>query len=352
MHEPDAASHKSTRLPSGDLDYPFTQPALGEVLEVAPGIWWVCMPLPLALKHINLWLLADGDGWTVVDTGYNVAENRDAWLQVMDTMLGGRKLKRMIVTHFHPDHVGLAGWMAERWGPELWMTYGEWMTALQVGGSGLAGKRAGWTEFFVSHGLPPERISDRREGYSRGATPVPQVFRRICDGQSIDIGGRQWQVIVCGGHSPEHVSLYAPELGVLISGDQVLPRITTNVSVLNFEPDGDPLGLFLRSFARFRPLPADTLVLPSHNRPFYGLHRRLDYLVAHHGERLAATLAACERASSAFELLPILFKRTLDDADLGFAMGESVAHLNHLYLAGKLRRTAPADGPVLFQTIA
>ncbi len=335
------------------IRYPFEQtPEHGTALEVAPGVHWLRMPLPFALDHINLWLLRDNDGWTVVDTGIARPDVQAHWERIFAEVLEGRPVRRLIVTHYHPDHVGLAAWLTERWGVAMWMSQAEFLTAHLVRSDLGAGDRSALARFFGRHGLDEERVAAftaRGNTYSRGVPALPVSYRRIAAGDTIAIDGRSWQVLVSEGHAPEHVSLHCPELGVLIAGDQVLPRISTNVSVWHHEPEADPLGQYLRSLEQFRALPAETLVLPSHGRVFRGLHRRLDALAAHHEERLASVLAACgHEPETACGLLARLFRRELDLHQLMFAMGEAIAHLNHLEADGALLREEGADGVIRF----
>jgi glyoxylase-like metal-dependent hydrolase (beta-lactamase superfamily II) len=166
------------------------------------------------------------------------------------------------------------------------------------------------------------------------------------------IGRRQWRVITAFGHAPEHACLFSADGDggpVLISGDQVLPRITTNVGVWGNQPEADPLAQFLRSMDKFRPLPQDTLVLPSHGRVFRGLHQRLDELQAHHAQRLAELEAALDTPKTAAEVLPVLFRRPLDHHQLVFAIAEAIAHLHYLWYAGRATRQRDNDGLWVFQ---
>ncbi|MEW6163712.1 MAG: MBL fold metallo-hydrolase [Pseudomonadota bacterium] len=323
------------------IDYPFaTPPAPGTVHTVAAGVHWLRMPLPFALDHINLWLLDDGEGCVAVDTGIALDAVQAAWKSV----LAGRRLKRQIVTHFHPDHLGLAAWLQAETGAPLWMTQGEYLTA-QVIAEGVAPFGvAAMLEFFRAHGLDTARLAaleQRGNAYKRGVPAIPPTFHRLAEGDILPLGGRDWRVIVGFGHAPEHASLHCAELGVLISGDMLLPRISTNISAFASQPDADPLGLFLASLDRLGALPADTLVLPSHGRPFRGLHARVAELHAHHADRCAALLAACgDRPRSAAELLAVLFGRPIEDAhQTMFAMGEAIAHLNHLERQRRLECT-------------
>jgi glyoxylase-like metal-dependent hydrolase (beta-lactamase superfamily II) len=343
------------------LDYPLgdTLPALGTTIEVAPGVRWLRMPLPFQLDHINLWLLRDRldgeDGWSIVDCGIANDTTRAAWETIFANELQGLPVLRVIATHMHPDHIGLAHWLTEKWGVRLWVSATDYNTA-RMASSGLASIGGEATaRFMASHGLTdPEsqaKIKARTNYYASMVPQLPLAYRRLMDGDTLAIGGRDWVCHAGYGHAPEHISLHCEQLGVLISGDMVLPRISTNVSVHEGEPEGDPLRLYLASILRMKALPEDTLVLPSHGRPFRGLHTRVDQLVAHHDERFADVLSACTEAPQhAADLLPVLFRRALDLHQTTFAMGESVAHLNALWLAGRLTRRLDADGIYRFAT--
>jgi glyoxylase-like metal-dependent hydrolase (beta-lactamase superfamily II) len=337
------------------LDYPFgdTLPASGETLEVAPGVRWIRMALPFALDHINLWLLRDEidgrAGWTVVDTCICRDEAKAQWETVFASQLQGLPILRVIVTHMHPDHVGLAWWLCERWNAPLWISATDYNAARLASQSTTGFGGAAAADFFASHGLiDPESLEKirARAGYYPGMVPdVPRRFRRMQEGDVIAIGGHAWRCISGYGHAPEHIALYCDDLRVLISGDMLLPRISTNVSVYDVEPESNPLEQFLRSIDKFTSLPEDTLVLPSHGKPFRGLHERVAQLHAHHDERLQEVIAACrEKPQSAAEMLPVLFKRTLDLHQTTFAMGESVAHLHALWHAGALKRERDPHG--------
>jgi glyoxylase-like metal-dependent hydrolase (beta-lactamase superfamily II) len=338
-----------------ELHYPRGEavPAPGGVIELTPGVRWLRMGLPFALDHINLWLLRDRhegiDGWTIVDCGISNDATRAAWEQVFAEHLDGLPVLRLIVTHMHPDHIGLAHWITERWQCRMWISATDYNAARLSSQSttGFGGERS--AAFFASHGLTdPEAMAKvrARSNYYAGMVPsVPDSFRRLMDGMTIDVGGHAWRCIAGYGHAPEHIALHAPALKLLISGDMVLPRISTNVSVQDLEPESDPLALFLTSLKHFDSLPAETLVLPSHGKPFTGLHARTRQLHEHHAERLAEVMAVCaERPCHAADLLPVLFKRKLDLHQTTFAMGESVAHLHALWHAGKLVRSADSAG--------
>ena len=305
------------------------------------------MPLPFALNNINLWLLDDGDGITVIDTGLGLPDTRALWEQIFANELGGKPITRIIATHFHPDHFGNTGWLTERWGVELWCTQAEYQAAVLACVARGNGKSGRMLEHYRRHGIADEaldRLAARGNHYPGLVPSVPDSYRCLRNGDHVVIDGRRWEVMVVLGHAPEHAALWCEAMDVLISGDQVLPKITTNVSVWWDRPHDDPLRLYLDSLGRFRPLPPEALVLPSHGLPFRGLHTRLDALRAHHDERLAEALNAIGEPRSAAELLPVLFRRQLDTHQMSFAIGEALAHLNHLEAAGSAVRTPGADG--------
>ena len=337
------------------LDYPFpTPPAPGTASDVAAGIRWIRMPLPFALDHINLWLLAEGEDLTLVDTGYGDAATRELWERHFAETLGGRPVTRIVATHCHPDHLGNAAWIAERFGCRVAMTHGEFMSAHAIIDERIAHAPADICELFRLHGMRDDDVraqAARGNQYTRGVPVAPSSFDRILHDDALRMAGRQWRVIAGYGHSSEHASLFAPAQGLLIAGDMLLPKISTNVAVWPSDPDGDPLGRFLHSLASFESLPPDTLVLPSHGLPFRGIPMRVAQLRAHHDARLAELRDAIASASapvSAAEMVPVLFRRELDLQQRFFAMGEAIAHLNHLWRAGRIARLRGTDGSCRF----
>jgi glyoxylase-like metal-dependent hydrolase (beta-lactamase superfamily II) len=321
-------------------------PDPGGALEVAPGVHWLRMPLPYRLDHINLWLIEDGDAWVLVDTGISSNKTKALWHQVFAArQIGaryGRPVSKLVCTHFHPDHMGLAGWLVETCETQLWTSRTEWLYGRSVwlDAAGDGQREVGL--HYAHHGLDAalaEEIAGRGNPYRPVVAEPPRSFHALRHGDTVAIGGHAWRVVVGLGHAPEQVCLHCPDLGVLIAGDQILPRITPNVGVWANEPEADPLTEFLASLERFRPLPEDTLVLPSHGFPFTGLHLRLDQLIEHHRVRLDALAHALDGAGkTTMDLLPILFPRDLDSHQIGFALGETLAHLAALETRGRAQR--------------
>ena len=350
------------------LSYPLadTLPDPGTALEVAPGVRWLRMALPFALDHINLWLLRDVvdgvSGWTAVDCGVANDDTRQRWEQVFLGDMQGLPLLRVVCTHMHPDHIGLAHWLTERWSTaehecRLWISATDWNVARLACQSTADHGGESAANFFARHGLTdPASLAQVRARTNYYASMVPQVplrYRRLMHGMSLTVNGLAWHCIAGYGHAPEHIALHCPALGVLIAGDMVLPRISTNVSVIDIEPEGDPLPMFLNSIEALRSLPEATLVLPSHGKPFVGLHTRIQQLQDHHRDRLADVLKACTEADcSAADLLPVLFKRSLDLHQTTFAMGESVAHVHALFGRGQLRAVRGPDSVLRWRAVA
>jgi glyoxylase-like metal-dependent hydrolase (beta-lactamase superfamily II) len=340
------------------FEYPCGDPpAPGTTKEVAPGVLWVRMPLPFELRWINLWLLEDGDGWTVVDTGVATDESRAHWRTIFASpALGGKPVTRVFCTHMHPDHVGLAGWITAEFGCALWMSRLEYVVGrMLVADTGREAPEDG-VNFYRAAGWDEAALATYRErfgAFGRMVQAVPDSFRRVTAGDSLRIGARDWRVLGGHGHSPEHLCLWSPELNLFISGDQILPRISSNVSVFPTEPDADPLTDWLESCASLqRQIPADVLVLPAHNEPFVGAHARLQDLIDGHElglRRVEQRLAVGPQR--AVDLFGALFPGVVTDKLLGFATGESLAHLNCLIARGRARRRLGPDGIWLFEAV-
>jgi glyoxylase-like metal-dependent hydrolase (beta-lactamase superfamily II) len=334
---------------AAQLSYPLGAPPLpGESCEVAPGVHWLRMPLPMSLNHINLWALEDGDGWTLIDTGMRTDEIASAWQNIMSELMANRPVKRVICTHMHPDHIGMAGWLTRRFDCQLWITRLEYLTCRTLVSDMGREAPADALRFYHAAGWDGEsieRYKTRFGHFGKVVYTLPDSFRRIADGEKILIGGRTWHVVVGRGHSPEHACLYCPELGVLISGDQVLPKITSNVSVFPTEPEADPLTDWLESLAAIRrAIPDDVLVLPSHNEPFRGLHARIQQLIEGHEQALQRVKEALAEPKTATDIFSILFRRRVAGDLLSMATGESVAHLNCLIHRGEASRTKDNSG--------
>ncbi len=341
-------------LPEAQLDYPFndTLPEPGTAEKICEGVYWLRMGLPFALNHINLWLLEDGAGWTVIDCGIANDATRASWETIFSTVLNNKPITRILATHCHPDHLGLADWLCQRWQAPLWMSTGEYCFGrlMHAALPGVDGSSS--IPHFQRHGvINPDLIEQLqgRKNYFPSLVPeVPTSYIRLQENQLITIGAQEWRVITGFGHSPEHVSLHCDALSILISGDMLLPRISTNVSVWAVEPEANPVKQFLDSLTKYLPLDPNTLVLPSHGKPFRGMHTRIAQLNEHHAARLAEILAITATPKSAADIVPVMFPRPLDTHQLTFALGEALAHLHLLWFAGKLQRQIGIDGIIRF----
>jgi glyoxylase-like metal-dependent hydrolase (beta-lactamase superfamily II) len=340
------------------LTYPFGRkfnPAPAEPVRIADGVYWARFAMPMSLDHINIWLLEDEDGWTVVDTCLDIPSSRETWEELLGGFMQGKPVVRVICTHLHPDHVGMAGWLCERFGCDLWMSREEFlMCRAMAGDTGRPApevalrfyRAAGWKEKWL------ERYKERFGNFGRAIYKLPDSFRRLQSRETITIGKHYWQVITGSGHSPEHVALYCPGLKLLISGDQILPRISPNVSVFPTEPQGDPLKEWLRSQAVIRDiLPDDLLVLPAHEAPFYGLHVRLSQIIEAHKQDLIELFNYLDKPSRAVDCFPALFRREIDASNISLATGETLAHLNCLLGRHRITRTQDDEGVDWYQHI-
>lgn len=328
------------------IEYEFDfRPEPGSALPITDGIHWLRMPLPFILGHINLWLLRDSDGWTVVDTGLYEANTREIWSRLLETF---SPLQRVIVTHLHPDHSGCAGWLCRQQQVELWMSRTEYLLGriLKMDTGRPAPDAA--VRFYRRAGFDATQLERFRKRFGRFGTVVsdaPDNFRRLEHGDELRIGDHSWTVLVGRGHSPEHATLYCQQLNCLISGDQILPTISSNVSVWPTEPEANPLQDWFNSLRDFREwLPEDVLVLPAHGKPFRGAHIRLGQLINEHQAGLAALLERAAKPQRAVDVFPALFKGEIDANNLIMATGESVAHINYLLARGSLSADQDPDG--------
>jgi glyoxylase-like metal-dependent hydrolase (beta-lactamase superfamily II) len=349
---PKPASSDSTALTPGaePLDFAFpAPPAPGQTIEVAPGILWARLALPFLLDHVNIYFLDDGRGWALIDTGLGNKATLDAWQPLLDTVLADRPLTRIIATHFHPDHVGAAGFLLKRFAVPLYMSATEYLQCLNLHLDPGALEAEHYRRFYLDHGLDAEttqRVVTGGHAYLRLLSGLPPTYHRVVAGDVLDIGGRAFDVLTGGGHSPEEIMLVCRADKLFFSADQVLAKISPNVSVSAIDPEGDPLGQYLHSLeALGAGMDHEVLVLPGHNLPFTGLQKRIAGLTAHHHSRCDRILRACRTAPrSAAELVPFVFARQLDPHQMGFAFGEVLAHVNYLLRRGSLKPADSADG--------
>ena len=345
----DSLSGKPRVRVSAVLDYPFAPPLPdGSVVEVAPGILWARMPMPMALDHINVYLLHEEDGWTLVDTGLNLASTRELWEKIIETQLGGLPVKRLVCTHCHYDHAGVAAWLSEKYQIPLLMTYGEYFMMRGLMGPPPDPLPPDLLDFYQRAGMGEVAVQTmfatlRKDPFM---PPIPTSYQRIRNGDSLRIGTREWVVVIGEGHSPEHACLYNASDRLLIAGDQLLPRISSNVMLSPVEPEGNPLKLWLQSLDRLSQLAADTLVLPSHQSVYRGLHARVDELHAHHRQQfdLICTELGQSQGATAMALMQVQFPKVRHAMDQLMGLGETLAHLSWLLREGLINRVLDDDG--------
>ena len=331
------------------LTYPFgAPPGPGEAVMVAPGVRWMRLAMPIALNHINVYAVEDGEGWTLVDTGLDLTGTREEWNRLLAGPLDGRPVTRVICTHMHPDHIGLAGWLCERFAAPLVMTRLEYVTArMLLADTGRTAPEEG-AVFYRAAGWDEVQVEGYRSGYGqfgKVVSAMPAGFVRMREGDRLSIGGHDWRVVVGEGHSPEHACLWREADGVVLGGDQILPKISSNVSVWPTEPDADPLGDWLASLERMKTVfPDEVLILPSHGEPFRGVQARLDGLIRGHGAALKRLERSLRTPARAVDVFSALFARPVGDGVRGMATGESLAHLNYLLHRGRVARRCDADG--------
>lgn len=335
---------------AAQLVFPHAEPpAPGSTIEIAPGILWARLALPFRLDHVNIYFIDDGDGWALVDTGLGDQATRAAWQILIDGPLGGRPLTRIIATHFHPDHIGAAGFLLKRYDVPLHMAATEYLQSLTIHLDPGALEAEHYRRFYLEHGLDAaatQRVVTSGHAYLKLTSGIPPVYHRLVADDQLRIGARDFDVLTGGGHSPEEIMLLCRADKLFFAADQVLAKISPNVSVTAVDPEGDPLGQYLRSLGALRRnLGEDVLVLPGHNLPFYGLRTRIDELIAHHHTRCDLILRACQTAPrSAAELIPFVFSRQLDPHQTGFAFSEILAHVNYMLRQGALKGVDSPDG--------
>jgi glyoxylase-like metal-dependent hydrolase (beta-lactamase superfamily II) len=326
-----------------------TPPAPGHTIEIAPGILWARLALPFLLDHVNIYFVDDGNGWALIDTGLGNKATLTGWEPLLGTVLRDRPLTRIIATHFHPDHVGAAGFLLQRFSVPLYMAATEYLQCLNLHLDPGALEAEHYRRFYLDHGLDADttqRVVTGGHAYLKLLSGLPPTYHRLVAGDALRIGGREFDVLTGGGHSPEQIMLVARADKLFFSADQVLAKISPNVSVSAIDPEGDPLGQYLRSLQALRGgIDPGAMVLPGHNLPFYGLRERIDELIAHHHARCERILRACRtEPRSAAELVPFVYTRELDPHQMGFAFGEVLAHVNYLLRRGSLRPLEGAQG--------
>lgn len=332
------------------IHYPWLEPpAEGDAIKIAEGVLWMRLPLPMALDHVNVYALDDGDSWTIVDTGMSSKRSRAIWTKLLAGPLAGKPVGRVIVTHHHPDHVGLAGWFQSDHGAELWTTRTAWLFSRMLQLDEQAAPKPETLEFYRSAGMRADifdkRKNDRPFNFSDVVYPMPLGFKRLKQDDVVKIGGRLWDVHIGNGHSPEHLTLWSQDDNLVLSGDQILPSISSNLGVYATEPDADPVADWLEACERFKALShTDHLVLGGHKLPFQGLPLRMKQLIDNHHGALERLLAYLETPRTAADCFSPLFKRSIGEAEYGLALVEAIAHLNHLHHLDAVSRTRGPDG--------
>ncbi|MFK5996882.1 MAG: MBL fold metallo-hydrolase [Rhodobacterales bacterium] len=342
---------------SGNITFPFPEPpAEGTAIEVAKGILWIRLPLPMALDHVNVYALDDGDGWLLVDTGFHSKRGVKLWQDLLAGPLAGKPVKKVLMTHHHPDHIGNVGWFQKEHGVALISTRTAWLYARMM----TLDVQTEWADelvdFYKSTGMDKaifdERINGKPYNYADSVHPMPLGFTRICQDDVLNIGDRTWTVHIGNGHAPAHATLWCNEEPLVLAGDQILPGISSNIGVYATEPDADPLAEWLESCTRLAGhATPDQLVFPGHKLPFRGLPVRLGQLIENHHSALARLEAFLKTPKTAVDCFPLLFKRKIVGGNYGLAMVEAMAHLNHLLQAGKITRSANADGVWMWQSV-
>ena len=334
----------------GKIHFPFeTPPAEGEAIEVAPGILWLRLPLPMKLDHVNIYALDDGDGWCIIDTGFYTKRMVKTWQAILDGPLAAKPVTRVLVTHHHPDHVGMAGWFQSEHGAELISTRTSWLFARMLWLDNQPTPPEETITFYQSAGMDPAIIEERRTqkpfNYADIVYPMPLGFRRIAQGDALTIGTRTFDVHIGNGHAPEHATLWSRDDNIVIAGDQILPGISPNLGVYATEPEADPVSGWLEACERFSTMARDDhFVLPGHKLPFTGLPERLHQLIHNHHSALERLLNHLATPQSAAECFQPLFKRDIGAGEYGLALVESIAHLNHLHQQGAVTRAKRDDG--------
>ncbi len=337
------------------ISYPWdTPPENGQVIEVADGILWLRLPLPMALDHVNIYALDDGDGWTLIDTGMKWGKVPAMWQAVLDGPLAGKPVTRVMSTHHHPDHIGFNGWFVEKFGAQLFST----RTSYLMGRMLTLDEQPAYNEtqltFYRRAGMRGDlfetRSKERPFNFADMVHPIPLGFSRLREGDVVNMGGRDWDVHIGHGHAPSHATFWCKDEPLALSGDQIIPSISSNIGVYPTEPDANPLDDWLNSCARFADMGTEQqLVLPGHKTPFRGLPLRMHQLIENHHGALDRLRDALKTPKTAGEVLEPVFKRTIKDGEYGLALVEALAHCNYLWLKGDVTRSLHDDGAYRWQ---
>ncbi len=336
------------------LHYPHeAPPEPGAAIEIAAGVLWMRLPLPMKLDHVNVYALDDGDSWTIIDTGFATKTTKAIWQRLLDGPLAGKPVGRVVVTHHHPDHIGLAGWFQTQHGAELVTTRTAWLMGRMLTLDEQTASTPETLDFYRKAGMDAARLharaTERPFNFADVVAALPVGYTRIQQGQSITMGGRRWDIHMGNGHAPEHATFWSQDDALVIAGDQILPSISPNIGVYPTEPMADPISEWLEACERLAPMAReDHLVLGGHKLPFTGLPLRMQHLIDNHHSALARLLETLDSPKTAPDCFGTLFKRTIGDAEYGLALVESLAHLSHLYLHGQATRHTRSDGAWVF----
>jgi len=343
-------------MPQTTVSYEFdSTPEIGQTMPVVDGMHWLRMPLPFMLGHINLWLVEDDDGWAVVDTGISTDLSKEVWKETIATVMGEKPINHVVVTHLHPDHVGCAGWLTDEFDIDLWMTRDEYLLCrVLVADTGRPAPDEG-VNYYHAAGFPPESMHRYQKlfgMFGKYVAPLPESYKRLKEDEKLTFAGHTWEVLIGRGHSPEHACFFDAERNLFVSGDQLLPTISSNVSVYPTEPKANPLKDWLDSLGMLKSrLPEDVLVFPAHGKPFRGAHGRLDALIDEHMDGLGKLHDLCSEPRRAVDTFPALFKSKISDSNLIMATGESIAHCNYLIDDGSLVAEPDADGVLWYRQL-
>ena len=332
------------------IRYPWDQPPEnGEITEIAEGVMWLRLPLPMKLDHVNIYILDDGDGWTLIDTGIKTRKVMGMWKHLIDNILSGKPIKRVIATHHHPDHIGLHGWFVENYGAEYLSTQVAYLTARMLTLDTQEAYLDSQIDFYRRAGMRSDlfeaRKSERPFNFSDIVHPIPIGFKKISEGDKIEMGGRTWDIRVDHGHAPYHATFWSCDDGLVLSGDQIIPSISSNIGVYPTEPDSNPLKEWMASCDRLKEFSNDdNLALPGHKLPFVGIPLRLKQLLENHSGALDRLRLDLKTPKTAGEVMPAIFKRNIEDGEYSLGLVEALAHCNYLWHAGEVTRTLGNDG--------